>query len=460
MGLVGLHTQAGDLEKAMERYAHYLHHAAEPKEQAMIRVAIARMHVEWADEMLRRGRAVEALTSYERALAFDGASLSPHAYLALMLIERGEFNLAVEMLKKIQLPNPSVADIQRLGMIQERLAAKRALRDEVARLEALRARLTEEQQQALNIQQAVQGPGDSGAVAQSPSPGTQPEQLEREVLLRAEATRLAAEKLRTLRDMIQSLDHQLQGLRAAGQASDVRELPWNVQQWEGAVGLAISALPLKLERQPSSTVHGAPLVMLLMQRLSQVKGAAGDTMSETSPEELAFRRQGFVTAGGHSLTDATAQISTPAGLLSYLPKALLNGFFAPFPWQWFDVKGSTGMMRMLAGLEMLAWYLLFPAVLVGSWSIMKSRRADQLFLLVVVVSLLIPMALVVANLGTLYRLRLLFLLPLLIIAAAGDPRGRYDAFAQRIRALRATRMIGVRERIVVEPVTVSGNGAP
>jgi len=326
-------------------------------------------------------------------------------------------------------------------MIQERLAAKRALRDEVARLEALRARLTEEQQQVLNIRHAVQE-----------------EQLETEARLRAEATRLAAEKLRTLKDMIQALDHRLQGLLATEQASDARELSWNVQQWEGAVGLAISALPLKLGRQPSSTVRGAPLGTL-MQRLNQVKGAAGDTMSETSPEELAFRRQGFVTAGGHSLTDATAQISTPAGLLSYLPKALLNGFFAPFPWQWFDVKGSTGMMRMLAGMEMLAWYLLFPAILWGGWGIVRSRRADQLFLLVMVISLLIPMALVVANLGTLYRLRLLFLLPLLIIAAAGEPRRRYDALVRWIKTFRAGRMAGIGERTIAQPVMMPGNGS-
>ena len=156
---------------------------------------------------------------------------------------------------------------------------------------------------------------------------------------------------------------------------------------------------------------------------------------ETTPEALASQRKGFVSTGGHSLMDAWAKISTPRKLITYLPRAMAIGFLAPFPWQWFDVRGSTGVMRMFAGLEMLLIYLLLPGLCVGIWRTVAARRADGFFLVAFVFATAIPISLVVANLGTLFRLRLMYLLPLLIVAASGKPLAVYRMGLARLRGL-------------------------
>jgi len=142
---------------------------------------------------------------------------------------------------------------------------------------------------------------------------------------------------------------------------------------------------------------------------------------DMTPGSLGNLRQGFVSTGGYSLMDAWAQISSPRKLLTYLPRALAIGFLAPFPWQWFDLAGSTGIMRLFAGLEMVLIYLLMPAMLIGMLRLVKRRDAGGLFIAAFILLAATSMSLVVANLGSLFRLRLQFLLPLLIVAAHGEP---------------------------------------
>src|SRR3989338_8033407 len=114
------------------------------------------------------------------------------------------------------------------------------------------------------------------------------------------------------------------------------------------------------------------------------------------------------------------------------------GFLAPFPWQWFDVRGSTGVMRMFAGLEMLLIYLLLPGLCVGIWRTVAARRADGFFLVAFVFATAIPLSLVVATLGPLSRLRLVSRLPLLIVPASGKPLAVYRIGRARRRGLGKT----------------------
>ncbi len=167
--------------------------------------------------------------------------------------------------------------------------------------------------------------------------------------------------------------------------------------------------------------------------LAQFREEAVLSFSETTPAALNERRRGFIASGGYSLTDAWVKIATPGALLTYLPRALAVGFLAPFPWQWGDAKGSTGVMRSFAGIEMLLVYLLLPGVVGGAVRLISHRKIDGLFLLAFILSMAVPISLVVANLGTLFRLRLLFLLPLLVVAACGDPLGFYQQWWRRLR---------------------------
>jgi tetratricopeptide (TPR) repeat protein len=141
--------------------------------------------------------------------------------------------------------------------------------------------------------------------------------------------------------------------------------------------------------------------------------------SEMTPESLGSRRQGFVEGGGYSLMDVWAKISTPKDLITYLPRALLIGFLAPFPSQWLDTQGSTGIMRTLASADMVLIYLLLPFIGLGGWRLVRRPRLEGLVVLAFILLTATAMSLVVANLGSLYRLRLQFVLPLLVVAGGG-----------------------------------------
>lgn len=161
-------------------------------------------------------------------------------------------------------------------------------------------------------------------------------------------------------------------------------------------------------------------------------------LHEMSPQSLGILRSSVIVGGGNALVDANTNISRPLALITYLPRALLIGFLAPFPWQWFDTSGSTGGMRLFAGAEAVLIYVLLIGLALRAWGAIRLfgligcvRRASRRtplggwFLLVYGLSTAVSASLVMANLGTLFRLRLLFWLPLLILVAAGDPLGAY-----------------------------------
>lgn len=167
--------------------------------------------------------------------------------------------------------------------------------------------------------------------------------------------------------------------------------------------------------------------------VTHVNDQAVVALREIDPEALGIRRQGFVSAGGHSLMDPWAMVSTLKEMVAYLPRALAIGFLAPFPWQWFDTKGSTGGMRVAAGMEMVLVYVLLLPLVVGTRDLLKTREPAGLLIIAFAFATAVPISLVVANLGTLFRLRLLFLLPLLLVVGVGDPVRAYRRVFQWMR---------------------------
>lgn len=131
-------------------------------------------------------------------------------------------------------------------------------------------------------------------------------------------------------------------------------------------------------------------------------------------------RQEFIRLNRDSGSNIEADVKfdTAMDVLRYLPKALLIGFLAPFPNQWFTAGKQVGLAgRLISGLEMTAIYLVELLALVGLWRSRASLPA-WLFFSVTLVSLT-ALALVVINVGALYRMRYGFLILLIILAANG-----------------------------------------
>lgn len=156
-------------------------------------------------------------------------------------------------------------------------------------------------------------------------------------------------------------------------------------------------------------------------------------LGEFSVARLGSVRRGFVSAGGHSLFDPEVTLHGLMDVLGYLPRGLAYTLFAPFPRQWFDTQGTTGLFKSFAAVEVITLYLLLPLTIMGALSLARSNRCVAgLVVLVVGVATASLLSLAVANAGTLFRLRMQGLLPLLVIAAVPGTRGKGRRPARRL----------------------------
>lgn len=126
--------------------------------------------------------------------------------------------------------------------------------------------------------------------------------------------------------------------------------------------------------------------------------------------------------------DADVRIGGASDLLSYLPRAAMVGFFAPFPNMWLASGKQVGAVgRRLVGLESFAMYVVEALALVGLW---RGRRQLPVWLLASVAAVgMTALGLVMVNVGALYRMRYAFLVLLIIVAAgtAASLTGRQPA---------------------------------
>lgn len=141
-------------------------------------------------------------------------------------------------------------------------------------------------------------------------------------------------------------------------------------------------------------------------------------------DEVSGRRQGFVSTGGDSLVDQEVNFRRPIDLLGYLPRALSLALFAPFPRQWVEAAWHGSIGQVLAALDVLLIYWLLVSVLIASVRHGVRVSAEGLLLLGFSALVALPMCLTVANFGTLFRLRLQFLLPLVLLMSSALPYGR------------------------------------
>jgi tetratricopeptide (TPR) repeat protein len=130
-------------------------------------------------------------------------------------------------------------------------------------------------------------------------------------------------------------------------------------------------------------------------------------------------RAGFTGSRGYSTIDSEVQFRDYGDVLRYLPRAVANVLLAPYPWQWFDVRGGTGPFKALSAVEALLLYACLIPLIVGLAMVVRRGSPDALYLAVFVVAMTVLLGLVVSNLGTLFRLRLESLLPLFAAGGLG-----------------------------------------
>jgi 4-amino-4-deoxy-L-arabinose transferase-like glycosyltransferase len=181
--------------------------------------------------------------------------------------------------------------------------------------------------------------------------------------------------------------------------------------------LAALFVPTRLE---STTLPGArpPLTPLAIPTSSQP--AAREGVWTTALKQIRTRRAGFRFYNARaSDIDPEVQFSGTGEIVRFIPRAFVIGFFAPFPRLWVRA-GSFGLgPRIVSGLETLVMYFLYVA---AGFCVWRERRNRKMWLLFVVAAIgMLALGLVVVNAGALFRLRYVFWVLVIVIAA--DFRG-------------------------------------
>jgi hypothetical protein len=148
----------------------------------------------------------------------------------------------------------------------------------------------------------------------------------------------------------------------------------------------------------------------------------------TLDEQIALRRRAFelklnssgeaVPSEGGSDIDKDIHLNSVTDIIHYLPRAMVVGFLAPFPNQWFISGKAVGAGgRLLSGFETLLVYVIECLALFAVWR--ERRNISAWFLFLVITIGAVALGLVVANMGALYRLRYPFWILLIVLGAGG-----------------------------------------
>ncbi|GMU47951.1 MAG: hypothetical protein AMXMBFR31_01770 [Candidatus Desulfobacillus denitrificans] len=138
---------------------------------------------------------------------------------------------------------------------------------------------------------------------------------------------------------------------------------------------------------------------------------------ERYAEVVARTRAGLIDQGlkvqAGSLYDIDAVPASTPQVAAYAPRGLQIALFAPFPTRWLEKLSAT---RLVAVGEMAIWYLVAPGLLLALWF---ARSRGALSVAVFALALLTFYGITIANVGTLYRVRYLYLFLLMLIGLAG-----------------------------------------
>ncbi len=137
--------------------------------------------------------------------------------------------------------------------------------------------------------------------------------------------------------------------------------------------------------------------------------------------QLAQYRKGFCCASpeASSNIDQDVEFRSTKDVLAYIPRAAQIAFLAPFPSQWL-CKGTyrvSSFMRKMSACEMLIIYftLLFLPFALWLWR----KRAEMWTIFLFCAYMMLAHGLVVSNVGSLYRMRYVYIMVLVALGIAG-----------------------------------------
>ena len=148
------------------------------------------------------------------------------------------------------------------------------------------------------------------------------------------------------------------------------------------------------------------------------------SMENVETHKLVYRiseHSGAVEQGYLSNIDPIFDVSTPSGLLLEFPHSFAYFMFAPFPWHF--MKGSLRLK--LAFSELLLWWWMIPAIVVGIRYVVKYKLREALAPLLFSALLTIMYAFLFYNMGVAYRQRPHIIVYLLIFFGVGRMLKKY-----------------------------------
>jgi len=114
-------------------------------------------------------------------------------------------------------------------------------------------------------------------------------------------------------------------------------------------------------------------------------------------------------------------------IVAFVPRGVARAMFAPLPWDWLSPPGDTGLFRKLAGIEIVLLIALTPFLAVGLVNAARSVNSEAWLFVAYVIVAATALGIAVTIDGTLFRLRLQFIVPMFILLGAYAPTALMDA---------------------------------
>lgn len=145
-------------------------------------------------------------------------------------------------------------------------------------------------------------------------------------------------------------------------------------------------------------------------------------------------RDSFLTyymAPNSSSLDTNVFFRSSTEVFRYLPRAIQIGFFSPFPIHWLE-EGATGgkAIRIMGGVETFCWYVVYVGFVLFL-ALSSAPIRIKLWMMILSFIFVVSLGLFIPNVGTLFRMRFIYLAPIFIGGLEGWRLLRYNLFTQR-----------------------------